>query len=124
MRPPTATDGRRVLVAVHAPARAIAAQQPLATRVGARPVEHQRARPAAAERAFDVLADVGVLRGAEGDADDAARALTASRGRASRRALRAAPSPAVALGARARQRLAVDAVSVRVARVPRALRLG
>ena len=61
-------------------------QQPLAARVGAAAVEHQGARPAAAQRGAEVAADVGVLGLGEGDRLDAGWAAgnCAGRGRGRR----------------------------------------
>jgi class 3 adenylate cyclase len=112
-----APDRRRILIAILARARGIRRKQALAARVGAGPVEYQRARPALAQGVQEVAANLGVLRRAEGDVLYGNRAYEAAWARARRR-LRGAPSPGIAgLRARARQRLAVDAVVVGVAGV-------
>ena len=114
-----APNRRGILVAIQARTGGIGREQPFSACVGARAVEHQRARPALAQGVEEVAADVGVLRRAEGDVLHRARAHAAAGPGASRRVgLRGAPSPGVAgLRARARQRLAVDAVAVGVAGV-------
>src|SRR3954454_8238572 len=114
-----ATDGGRVLVAVHARAGGHVAQQPFAAGTGAGAVQHEGARAAVAQRREVVSADVRIAGGAEVQGDRPARAgAPRRRGGGGGWGARTAPGGAQA---RTRERLAVEAVAIGVAGVVGAL---